>query len=55
VKSGAPLIHLVLGKLNQKDEELIANLEAFLKIFSPGQLLKLYLKATMGPSIKLKI
>lgn len=51
----APLIHLVLGKLNQKDEELTANLEAFLRIFSPGQLLKAYLKATMGPSVKVKI
>lgn len=50
-----PVIHLVLGKLDQKDEELKENVETLLKIFGPGQLLKLVLKATMGPAVKIKV
>lgn len=51
----APLIHTVLGKVSQKDTELIANLEAIIKAISDKQIIKAYLKATMGPSVKLAL
>lgn len=51
----APLIHTVIGKASQKDSELLANLEAIIKAVSEKQIVRGYLKATMGPSIKLAL
>lgn len=52
----APLIHTVFGKVSQKDEELMANLEAILKVLGGArQVVKGYIKATMGPSVKIAI
>lgn len=51
----APLIHTVIGKVSQKGDELEKNLEAITKGVSDKQIKKAYLKATMGPSIKLQI
>lgn len=50
-----PLIHTVIGKVSQTEKELIANFEAIIKAISEKQIVKAYLKATMGPSIKLTI
>jgi len=50
-----PIIHTVVGKVNQKNEELIKNVESILNEVGKSQLLKAYLKPTMGPSIKLQI
>lgn len=49
----APLIHTVIGKTSQKDAELLANLEAMMAAVGEKQILKAYLKATMGPAVKL--
>jgi large subunit ribosomal protein L1 len=51
----APLIHTVIGKVSQKEEELEQNLGAIIKAVSEKQIEKAYLKATMGPSVKVKI
>jgi large subunit ribosomal protein L1 len=52
----APLIHTVFGKVSQKDEQLVQNLEAILKALGrTKQILKVYIKATMGPSVKIKV
>jgi large subunit ribosomal protein L1 len=52
----APLIHTVFGKVSQKDVELVENLEAILKALgSARQIVKGYIKATMGPSVKIQI
>lgn len=51
----APLIHTVIGKVSQKDAELLANLEAIIAAVGEKQIVKAYLKATMGPSVKLII
>ncbi len=51
----APLIHTVIGKVSQKEDELEANLAAIIKGISEKQVEKAYLKATMGPSVKIKI
>lgn len=52
----APLIHTVFGKVSQKDVELAENLEAIIKALgSARQIVKGYIKATMGPSVKIQI
>lgn len=51
----APLIHTVIGKVSQKEEELNDNFTALIKAISEKQIEKAYLKATMGPSVKIKI
>ena len=52
----APLIHTVVGKVSQKDEELLENAEAIFKALGgTKQILKAYAKASMGPSVKIAI
>jgi large subunit ribosomal protein L1 len=51
----APLIHTVIGKVSQKEEELEQNLGSIIKAVSEKQIEKAYLKATMSPSVRLKI
>jgi large subunit ribosomal protein L1 len=52
----APLIHTTFGKVSQKSEELLANLEAVFKVLGGAkQIVKAYTKATMGPAIKIKV
>ena len=50
----APLIHTVIGKVSQPEAELSENLEAIIKAVTDKQIVKAYLKATMGPCIRLK-
>jgi len=51
----APLMHVILGKLSQPEEELSANLEALIRAFGPGKLVKCSISASMGPGIKVVI
>lgn len=52
----APLIHTVIGKVSQPETELVENAEEILKALGgTKQIVKAYLKATMGPSVKLAI
>ncbi|OGM15269.1 hypothetical protein A2V56_03985 [Candidatus Woesebacteria bacterium RBG_19FT_COMBO_42_9] len=52
----APLIHTVVGKVSQKDEELIANSQAIFKALGGDkQIVKAFAKASMGPSVKVSI
>ena len=52
----APLIHTVVGKVSQKEEELGDNIEAVIKALGGAhQIVKVYAKATMGPAVKLNI
>jgi large subunit ribosomal protein L1 len=52
----APLIHTVVGKNSQKDEEIVENAEAILNALGGAkQVVKAYMKSTMSPSIKLQI
>ena len=51
----APLIHTVIGKVSQNEEELNDNLNAIIKAVSEKQIEKAYLKATMGPSVKIRL
>lgn len=51
----APVIHTVVGKVSQKDEELVENINAILEALSRKQIDKANLKSTMSPSVKLQI
>ncbi|MFH1601516.1 MAG: hypothetical protein ABIB61_00995 [Candidatus Shapirobacteria bacterium] len=48
----APVVHSVLGKLDQKDEELIANVEELIRAIGRDKIKKITLTSTMGPGIK---
>lgn len=50
-----PIIHTVIGKVSQKEEELTENVNAMLDAISRKQIIKAYIKPTMGPSVKLQI
>lgn len=47
-------VHAVVGKLSQKDEELLANIKVLLGAFGP-KLLRATLKSTMSPGIHLEV
>jgi len=49
----APLAHIVIGNSKMKSEELVANLEALITSLQ-YKLVKLYLSATMSPSVRVK-
>jgi len=51
----APLIHITVGKVSQKPQEIVANLEELIKLIKPNKITKLALAPSMGPSVKVKI
>lgn len=52
----APLIHTVIGKVNQKDTEIEENIEAIIKALGGSkQIVRVFLKSTMSPSVKLTV
>lgn len=51
----APVIHMVLGKMDMEDEKLVENLEAVLTALGKNRILKAYIAPSMGPSIKLSV
>ena len=52
----APLVHTVIGKVSQKDEEVVANAEAILKALGGAkQIVKAFVKSSMSPSVKLQL
>jgi len=51
----APVIHIALGKLSQPEKELAANMQAVLKALDDKKIQSVFLKATMGPAIKIKL
>lgn len=52
----APLIHTVIGKTDQPDKELAANCEVIITAFGgTKQIVRAFLKATMGPSVRIAL
>lgn len=52
----APLIHTVVGKVSQKDEEIVKNIAAILKALGGAkQVERAFLKSTMSPSVKIAL
>lgn len=47
-----PLIHLAIGKVSQKDKELVDNINAVITKLEKSRILKAFLTSTMGPSVK---
>jgi len=54
-ESKFPLVHQMLGKISQKDEELEENIKAFLKAVGLSHIKEAFLKTTMSPSIRIKL
>ena len=54
-ESKTPVIHLGLGKLNQPNEELEANLKTLLQTIGKTRVKKVTLSPTMGPGVKLDL
>jgi large subunit ribosomal protein L1 len=50
-----PVIHTIVGKVDQKKSELTENIEVVLKAIGKKQITKAVLSATMAPGIKLKV
>ncbi|HJX46094.1 MAG TPA: hypothetical protein VJ399_02950 [Patescibacteria group bacterium] len=51
----APIIHTVIGKVSQKEEELIENVDEIFSQIGKNQIVRAYMKATMGPSVKISL
>lgn len=50
-----PLMHVTVGKINQADEELIANIKALLDAVKLKNVTKATLVSTMSPGVKLQL
>ncbi len=50
-----PVMHLILGKLDQPQKELVANVEKLISHLGPKKIKKLVLAPTMGPGVKVRI
>ena len=51
----APVLHTIVGKISQKDEEIIDNIKELIKVIKANKIKKLALCATIGPSVKVLI
>ena len=51
----SPLMHVSVGKVSQKAQELTENVDSVLKAIGARQIVKASLCATMGPSVKIEI
>jgi len=54
-EKSAPVVHLVVGSLDQEVKELVANVEELIKVLNPTKIKKLVLASTMGPGIKVQV
>ncbi len=53
-ESAAPIVHCVIGKVDFSEDKLAKNLATLIKAIGPGNINSVFIKATMGPSIKVK-
>ncbi len=51
----APLIHLVIGKVDTKPKEIEANFKALIEAIGPSKIKKAVITSTMGPGIKVDL
>lgn len=51
----APLIHLVIGKVDAKAKEIEANFKALIEAIGPNKIKKAVITSTMGPGIKVDL
>ena len=50
-----PIIHTTVGKMSMEDKEIIENIQVIINTITKIQIIKVYLKSTMSPSLKLVI
>jgi large subunit ribosomal protein L1 len=51
----APLMHIAVGKVSQKETELTENVKAIITAVGRNMIVKAHISPTMGPSVKLQI
>ncbi|MEK7497322.1 MAG: hypothetical protein AAB656_00190 [Patescibacteria group bacterium] len=51
----APLIHTTFGKVSQPDQELVDNLQVILTSEIKPQIVRVFIKSSMSPSVKLSL
>ncbi len=51
----APVIHTAVGKVSQSNEDLTQNIETIFSAIGTRQILRVYLKSTMSPSVKVQV
>ena len=54
-ESKFPLMHVVVGKVSQKEDELVGNIQAVLTAVNVSKIKKAVLASTMSPGIKLQL
>lgn len=54
-EKNAPVIHTTIGKVSQKDEELGTNMESVFAAINKKQIVKVFLKSTMSPSVRVTV
>lgn len=50
-----PIMHVTVGKVDQKESELVANIQALIEAVKPRNIGKAVLASTMSPGIKLQL
>ena len=55
LQKGAPLLHMVIGKVDQEDKALAENMVAVLDTVGRSNVKKAVVSASMGPSVKLAL
>ncbi len=50
-----PIIHTVIGKVEQPTEELLENYQALIKAVNPKNIKKVVVKSTMSPAVKVAL
>lgn len=51
----APIVHFMFGKVDFEEKKLKENLDALIKAVNPTKINSVFIKATMGPSIKVQV
>lgn len=54
-ETAAPIVHMVIGKTDFEDNKLTENLSSLIKAIGPEKINTLFVKATMGPAIKVSL
>lgn len=51
----APIVHIMIGKADFEDKKLSDNFEALIKAIGPEKINSVFIKATMSPSVKVRL
>lgn len=54
-EKGAPLMHIRLGRTDQDNAQLVANLEAILKALGPGTVTRCTIASSMSPGVRVAL